>query len=258
MSNDFLAQTTLKILINDWSKLREIIGNITKSQRAALSPITESDLSLALVSDDAITDVFAGPFHGLIRPLCEGYALISKLRTYTVISQDDAIKPHVHDTSLDIPAAYQKAVTAAVLDKIQRELDGLAQQQYAIWQEHVKQWQEQILMQLLADGLALSDLEIADLMACEPLFELKHTYQQLNMNFPRTKHDTVSMSDYLRAKTLLVMHNSLGRQLKPHTEAELTKHLKAFKNLFKEIDQQEIKLNQQVKQETEAVIRKLA
>lgn len=258
MSNDFLAQTTLKILVNDWSKLREIIANITKSKRAAPSPITESDLSLALVSDDAIQDVFEGPYHALLRPLVESYALISKLRAYTVVTQDEALKPHVHAPDTGIPSQYQKTVTAAVLDKLQRELDEVAQRHFSQWQAQQKEWQGQLLMQLTAADIALSDLEIGDLSNIEPLFELKINFQQHSLTLPKGKNQGISMSDYWRAKTLYVMHSALGRQLKPHTQADLDQQLKTFKPLFQQIEKQEATLQQQIKADAEAVIRKLA
>lgn len=251
-----LSPTTLKILINEWPALREIMAEITttRKQRQVQNP---NDTLFVLLTDEQVHNAFFGPYHGLVQTLAEAYVLISKLRTHLTISQDENIKGFIKSTQIDLPESIKTDINAASLDKLQYQLDKIAREHFAQWQEQEINWRQQVIMQLTMNEVNLSDLEINELTQPETLSEVLNLFTDLNLEPPKLKTDYYTFSDFLHCKAIICIHSALSRQHKPHSMEEIEKPLKRLKNDFKQINNEQNELLKAVKRDTDGIIKEL-
>lgn len=255
MSNK--ANTSLKILLNDWIAMRQIIHSTGISAHHAQSMLTENDPSLSLLSDDAIFNAFQGPYHDLVNALAKAYALLTKLRAYTVVTQDENIKTHVKQPESLLDKRFNSAVNAAQLDKIQMELDQLAQTLFKEWQDHLSQAQSQILLQLMSEDIALNEYETQMLMTNQTVSDLERDINERQLKMTKRKASYYSFREYIHAQLLLCLHSALARLLKPHADTDLEKQLRRFQSVFKELDQTQKKCVKTMDDQVAAILKKL-
>lgn len=245
--------TTAKALLNDWQALRDIIAQIMCTQKEKQEKVNEDSAYLfKLLSDRQIDDAFHGPFHPLIHHLTQAYSLITQIRTRLIITQDDNLKSRAQDSGFDLPENLNKEINAAALDKKQRELDEAARHQFQQWQELMGKWQQNFVMQMTTNDIALSEAEIDEMQQTEPVSELTDRFTDLKLEAPKMKKQNYTLSDYLNLKIILIVHSALSRQHITHIDEELQKLLKQLKPHFKALSQEEDELIKQ--QETEIKI----
>lgn len=242
--------TTGKALLNDWQALRNIIAQITCTQKEKQEKVNEDSAHFfKLLSDTQIDDAFHGPFHPLIHHLTHAYSLITQIRTRLIVTQDDNLKSRVQDSGFDLPEGLNKEINAASLDKKQRELDEAARHQFQQWRELIGKWQQNFVMQITTSGITLSEGEINEIQQTEPVSELINRFTDLKLEAPKMKKQNYTLNDYLNLKIILIVHSALSRQHITNIDAELQKLLKQLKPHFKTLSQEENELIKQ--QDTE-------
>jgi hypothetical protein len=255
MSNK--ANTSLKILLNDWIAMRQIIHSTGISAHHDQSMLTENDPSLSLLSDEAIFNAFQGPYHELVNSLAKAYALLTKLRAYTVVTQDENLKTHIKQPETLLDKRFNSAVNAAQLDKIQLELDQLAQTLFKEWHDHLGQAQSQILLQLMSDDIALNEYETQMLTTNQTVSDLECDINERQLKMIKRKASHYSFREYVHAQLLICLHSALARQLKPHSSPDLDKQMKRFQAVFKELDQTQKKCVKILDDQVATILKKL-
>jgi hypothetical protein len=245
--------STAKLLMTNWMALREIMAKITQTRKEKQEGNTP-DLT-HLITDKQIFNAFYGPYHPLIQKLTKSYALINRIRTYFVITQDDNIKPHIQKENIELPKNINTDINAASLDKIQKQLDVVAKTHFQQWEENVNNWGHQFVMQLTLNEINLSEHEIENFSAAETLSELLDQFTDLSLELPLKKNERYSFTDYFQLKSILCIQSALSRQHKPHDKNEIDTILKNFKRDFKQITQEENNLITQFNQEVDALLK---
>lgn len=248
--------TTAKALMNDWQALRDIVAKITCTQKQKQEKANEDSAYLfKLLSDTQIDDAFHGPFHPLVHQLTHAYSTITQIRTRLIVTQDDNLKSRVQDTGFNFPEDLNKEMNAAALDKKQRELDEAARHQFQQWQELMGKWQQNFVMQITTNGIALSEGEIDEMQQTEPVSELMARFIDLKIEAPKMKSQNYGLGDYLNLKIILIIHSALSRQHITHIDEQLQKLLKQLKTHFKALTQEESELIKQQETETKTLMK---
>lgn len=242
--------STAKMLINDWTALREIVGQVTLTRKAQHQPQDSS----SLLTDINLQDATQGPLSKWLKVLSAKYALLTRIKTQNVITNDDALKPHILDRGMDIPTLNNPDINAAAVEKLQLQLDELARKQFSEWQTKIKEWQEMLVMQLMMHEVQLSELEIETFSYFETISELLEQFSEFKLEPPKFKGEYYNFSDYFKLKIILGAHSAWNRQHQAHNADAIDKLLKEFKSDLKDLSQQEAEFNTRFAKEIEQLV----
>ncbi len=242
--------THAKILINEWKTLHELLTESIASAKAK-TEAHESKLNSPLLSDTQINDALLGPLHDFFKQKLSAYAAVSRIRLQLTAATDEAMK---NRSPKALPKNLEK-ITPAELDKIQNSLNELTQKHFAEWKAHLKEWNQQLLLALTANHIALSEIEIKEFNDREPLSELFNRFVDLHLETPTW--EAVTAERYLQLKTHLAIHSYLSRNHQPHDTTEINKILKKLKKDFAQIAKEEKQFIENQKKETQPLIASL-
>lgn len=229
--------TTLKLLINEWAPLKELIlQEIHDTQPAEDKPDSP------LLSDQVILDLVFGPMKAFFKPALTAYGLLAQVRMTLSLEQNENFKyPRT-----PLPPRLSK-LTLSDLEDIQKTLNQFCQTQYQKWRSQLKEWNQKFVFHLSSENIHLSNIELQDLQQELTLSGLKRRFIDLQIEQP--SWENLDFEKYFRAKIYLIVHSSLSRRHQPHDSSAIQKALKKLKTVFSMIRTEEKMLIQSQKQE---------
>ncbi len=239
--------TTAKVLINEWGAIREVIEEISTLLKDKQSEDSDTfvEAPVNLLTDQRVNDSIDGPYQTFIKKTLSAYSAINNVRMQVTFTQNENLNiKNVAPAESDLPKEVLKNFNAAMLDKLQHELDTLTRENFKAWQEMIYNWQQNISLGLTMADVALSELEIKELNDLEPLSELEARFADMKLDMPKIAKTGLDFKQYLTMKANLCIHSSLSRQHKEHKPTDISSTLKKIKDTFKQIAQEEKELIQ--------------
>ncbi|WP_423062327.1 hypothetical protein [Candidiatus Paracoxiella cheracis] len=254
-NTDSFISTDAKVLINDWQALHKIIEAHTQLTTEQLEGDHSSSLT-TLLSERQLTDALAGPYQKFFKQKLSAYATIVKLRLEITLQEDESLKipdDDAQETNSTFKALLEK-YTLNDLNKIQAELDQLTNEHNEQWETQLAEWNQQLLMSVIANQIPLTNIEIEAFKDKEPLSELINLYNDLNIDLPKLDFADFNFEQYLKLKLELVIRSSLHRRHEAHELTDISRIMKKFKSDFATIHQQEQQLVEKQKVDTQRIV----
>jgi hypothetical protein len=253
--SDFFFSTYARTLISDWPLVKAWI------KKHAVSSLKEqhaqSDGSAPdLLTEDQLYEIIRGPYQELIIHTYSAYAKIVYARQQHKMFNDDTFKDFSKTNKPTFTEKQSKQIAALDFKNMQEKLTELFQQHTDQWELIISQWKEEIVKQLQIHSL--TDMEIREFHAFDPLGELINRFKDLNLGMPKLKNNQMNFADFLTLKSYLTVHSALSRQHAPNTMADIQTALKPLKPLFDQIRKQEQQLHEQQRAANEAVAEPLS
>lgn len=243
LSNDQLFfSTPSKVLIELIPTLRNLILEID---------IHDSSVH-QLVTDQQLADALNGPLQFFFKTKLSAFATIAKVRLMLTMSNEDVFK----ENQLAYTESELQSISTNTLDSLQKSLVEQTKNHHQQWQEAFRHWKKNLLINLTAHDLALTELEINSFQEQETLSALLNRFIDLHLEYE--KPEQYDASNYLRLKTQLIIHSSLSRRHEPHEAHEIHQFFKKLKKDFKMINEEAKELVRRQEAETKDLIEPIA
>lgn len=247
--------TYARTLISDWQPVKRWIQEHTVSTLKEQHQQQSSESTPELISEPQLDEITSGPYHTFLKNTYKAYAKLVYSRQQYRMFSDDTFK--------DFAATHTNKLTDKEMDtlsnfnfsELQKELTALFKDCCEAWNTVIRQWQQAIIQPLMQHQL--TEREIEEFIAFDPLSEILNRFNDLNLDTPKYKQNSMNFSEYLKLKTFLLLYSALSRQHIPHTQTDLTAAVKPLKSLFSQIQQQDKELNQQQAGQYETIIQPL-
>ena len=244
-SEDIFVSTHAQVIVSDWKVFADIVAKHGKLIKEQSYDTNEQETSLPhVISRREIEDALNGPMQSFFKQKLVAYTKLSLIRMNLNMVENDTFKNQRADLpdADKVPENILKNTSLSDVLKIQKELDQLTKAHADIWDQHRKQWNQQILQRLSEQNLSLSEIEIKEFTDPEPISELLDRFVTLNIDLPRTRKSEMSFSKYLTLKADIAIQSALSRQHLPHAQSDIQKILNKLKPDFSTIAKQESQL----------------
>ena len=165
---------------------------------------------------------------------------------------DDAFKEFAASNNSKLSAKEMETIANLNFTELQKDLTAVFTDSSQAWMTVITQWQNAITQPL--KQYQLTEREIEEFMAYDPLSEILNRFNDLHLDTPKFNKKSMNFAEFLRLKTYLLLYSALSRQHIPHTHTDLTAAIKPLKSLFTQIEQQDKELNKLQLSQFEALV----
>lgn len=257
--NEHFIDSNVRVLLGNWPTLCDLIAKHSLSVKDLLQlDDLETSSALKPLSEHQITDALRGPYQAFLKQQMTAYSKISRIQMTLTMTKEDAFKTIMAQENQEVNPAKLENLDPADLNALQTKLDELTVVHNQQWEDRFSTWQQQTLEALTQQGLEFSALEVNEFKASEPVSELRKRFIDLKVELPKLKQKAMNFAAYLKLKSTLTIHSILSRQQLPHEAVEINKFIKALKNVFNRIEQEEVALLQSQQAEIDDALSTIA
>ena len=247
----FFFTTYARTLISDWQPVKRWIQEHTVSALKERHQ-QSSESTPELISEAQLDEITSGPYHPFLKNTYIAYAKLVYARQQYRMFSDDTFKEFAASHKHKLTDKEMETLSNFNFTELQKDLTALFKDSHESWDMVIRQWQQAIIQPLMQHQL--TEREIEEFTAFDPLNEILNRFNDLNLDTPKYKKNSMNFAEYLKLKTFLLLYSALSRQHIPHTQTDLTAAIKPLKSLFSQIQQQDKELNQQQASQYEAII----
>ena len=227
----------------DLAKLLLIYGTSIKKSITQTPILTEGLLAVEII-DTAL----AGPFQPMLKMLIHYFTLVARVRCDFKFKDEELFNKEKKNNFADkLPDDEIAKVNTGILSGIEKQLKSKLKEIDKAWQALCHEGVQEVLQQLLKNGVELSEIEIKEMRDLETITDVENRFTDLNIPRPKlAKREDMDIALYLTLKADIAIQSSLSRRQLPHEQKDIDKLLKPLKNIFKQIfDQEKVLLKHQ-------------
>ncbi len=236
--------TYQRVLISDWPIMAKLIFKHSHPlKEGGYKEANFKNNATNVLSERQIQDALQGPYSAFFLSQLKAFSIIARLTMVVKINKEDALKDNytsLHPEFKIDPKKIENFQSTEVTH-IREAFDELTNNQCQQWEGKLFFWQMSVTGALKINGVNISEMELDEFNAPEPLSELLARYDNVNITPPKVTYP-LNFTDYFHLKAYLTVLSALSRQHLPHGEKEIEKHMKALKKPLKDIEKEQAEL----------------